>query len=106
MENLKVIWSNFAETQLDEILEYHKEQVSFNVANKLVKEIIFKSEDLINAPFIGQKEIRLEKRKPEYRYLVYKNYKLIYSVNEKEGFIKISDVFDTRQHPQKITRKK
>ena len=103
---LKVIWSNFAETQLDEIFEYYREKASLNIANKLVREIILKSEHLKNSPFIGQKEIRLQNRKIDYRYLVYKNYKLIYSLNEKEGFIRIADVFDTRQYPAKISRKK
>lgn len=103
---LKVVWSNFAEIQLDEIFEYYKKEASPKVANKLVREIILKSETLKNSPFIGQREIRLEKRKFDYRYLVYKSYKLIYSINEKEGLIKIADVFDTRQHPEKITRKK
>ncbi len=103
---LKVIWSLFAEIELDKIYEYYKKNASIKVANKLVREIILESENLKNSPFIGQKEIRLRERKIEYRYLVYKNYKLIYSVNEKAGFIKIADVFDTRQYPSKIKRKK
>ena len=103
---LKVIWSNFAEAQLDEIFEFYKEKVSLKIASQLVREIILESEYLKNSPFIGQKEIRLQNRKIEYRYLVYKNYKLIYSINETEGFIRIADIFDTRQYPAKIDRKK
>ncbi|HTO34621.1 MAG TPA: hypothetical protein VLZ72_00165 [Flavobacterium sp.] len=55
-------------------------------------------------PFIGQEEELLKKRKIKYHYLVYKNYKLIYSVDEQKGFIKIADVFDTRQNPAKMNR--
>lgn len=37
---LKIIWSSFAETQLDEIYEYYEKKVSSRVATKLVKGII------------------------------------------------------------------
>jgi len=59
---------------------------------------------LIKNPFIGQIEDLLQKRENTYRYLIFKNYKIIYSVDQKMGFIKIADVFDTRQNPHKIER--
>lgn len=101
---LNIIWSAFAETQLDEIYEYYKNKVSSRVATKLVKGIINAPRKLIKTPFIGQEEELLKERKTQYRYLVFKNYKLIYSVDEESGFIKIADVFDTRQNPPKIKR--
>lgn len=67
-----------------------------------MKEIISEPEKLIKAPFIGQEEELLKQRKIGYRYLVFKNYKLIYSVDTENGFIKIADVFDTRQNPPKL----
>ncbi len=103
---LKIIWSAFAEAQLDEIYEYYENKVSSRVASKLVKGIINEAEKLIKASFIGQEEELLKKRKIQYRYLVFKNYKLIYSVDEQNGFIKIADVFDTRQNPPKMKRTK
>lgn len=102
----KVIWSEFAEIQLDKIFEYYKNEVNIRIAFKLVREVINASEKLVKSPYIGQKEDRLKTRKSQYRYLVYKNYKLIYTVNEREGFIKIADVFDTRQRSSKIERTK
>ncbi|SFC14557.1 Plasmid stabilization system protein ParE [Zunongwangia mangrovi] len=102
----RVIWSSFAENQLDEIFEYYKANAGKNVATKLVRKIILESEKLKNSPFIGQKESRLANKKIVYRYLVYKSYKIIYSVSEKEDLIKIADIFDTRQYPSKIKRKK
>ena len=57
-------------------------------------------------PRIGQEEEILKSRKQEFRYLVYKNYKVIYWINEKENRIEINDVFDTRQNPTKIKRTK
>ena len=103
---MKIIWSEFAETQLDDIYKYYEKKVSSRVATKLVKGIINEPKKLIKAPFIGQEEELLKERKIHYRYLVFKNYKLIYSVDEENGFIKIVDVFDTRQNPPKMKRTK
>lgn len=103
---LKIIWSDFAETQLDEIYEYYEKKGSLRVATKLVKGIISEPQKLIKSPFIGQEEELLKERQIKYRYLLYKNYKLIYSVDQKNGFIKIADVFDTRQNPPKMKRTK
>jgi plasmid stabilization system protein ParE len=104
--NFKVIWSDFSETQLDEIYEYYENKASSRVATKIVTGILKESEKLIKASFIGQEEEFLKERKIQYRYLIFKNYKLIYSVNEQKGFIKIADVFDTRQNPPKLKRTK
>lgn len=104
--NVKIIWSEFAETQLDEIYEYYKKKASLKIANKIVTGIIKESDKLIKASFNGQEEDLLKDREIHYRYLVFKNYKVIYSVDEQNGFIKIADVFDTRQNPPKIKRTK
>lgn len=103
---LKIIWSEFAETQLDEIYEYYEKKASPSVAKKLLKGIINEPKKLIKAPQIGQEEELLKQRETEYRYLVFKNYKLIYSMDYQNGFIKIADVFDTRQNPPKLKRTK
>lgn len=102
----KVIWSEFAETQLDEIYKYYKTNAGKSIAKKLLKGIINAPDKLIISPQIGQKEELLQRRDEEYRYLIFKNYKLIYSINYKNGFIKIADVFDTRQNPKKMKRTK
>lgn len=100
----KIIWSSFAESQLHDIFEYYEKETSFNVAKKLVQGIINEPNKLIESPYIGQVEELLTHREIEYRYLVFKNYKLIYSIDMINGFIKISDVFDTRQNPIKLKR--
>ncbi|MGJ8665856.1 MAG: type II toxin-antitoxin system RelE/ParE family toxin [Patiriisocius sp.] len=101
---IKIIWSRFAETQLDEIYNYYKKEASPKVANMLLKGIINEPNKLIKTPSIGQKEALLKLREIEYRYLIFKNYKIIYSVDSKNGLIKIADVFDTRQNPPKLKR--
>ena len=73
----RVIWSEFAEIQLDEIFDYYKKEASVRVANKLVRNIILASQSLRDSPFIGQIEFRLEKRMIEYRYSFYEHYKII-----------------------------
>ena len=104
--NFKIIWSDFSDTKLDEIYEYYKKKASLRVATKIVTGIIKESEKLTKASFIGQEEELLKDRKIQYRYLVFKNYKVIYSIDEQNGFIKIADVFDTRQNPPKMKRTK
>ncbi len=83
---LKIIWSEFAETQLDEIYEYYEKKASSRIAKKLVKGIINEPKKLIKTPHIGQEEELLKQREFEYRYLVFKNYKLIYAVDTENGF--------------------
>ena len=103
---LEVIWSEFAEFQLEEIHKYYKEEANLKIATKLVKDIINSSKKLSKSPYIGQREIRLAQRKIQYRYLIHKHYKIIYSVDENNKLIRIADVFDTRQYPPKIDWKK
>lgn len=102
----KIIWSKFAEKQLDTIFDYYKKKASVRVAKKLLKGIISEPDKLLKSPEIGQEEELLIDRAIDYRYLVFKNYKLIYSVDEENRFIKIADVFDTRQNPIKMKRNK
>lgn len=102
----KIIWSEFAESQLDEIYEYYKKDVSPVIAKKFLKGIINEPNRLLKTPLIGQVEELLKHRKMSYRYLIFKNYKLIYSVDMDKELIKISDVFDTRQNPLNIKRTK
>jgi len=103
---LKVIWSDFAEKQLDEIYEYYLTKISVITAKKIAQSILSQTEVLKDNPYLGQKEKLLINRKIVYRYLVYTNYKIIYSIDEQNGFVKIADIFDSRQNPVKITRRK
>ncbi len=102
----EVIWSEFAERQLDDIFEYYSENATARVAKKLVIGLINEPLKLIHNPYSGQIEPLLQKRKECYHYLVYKSYKIIYSVDQENGFIKVADVFDARQDPEKIKRSK
>ncbi len=102
--DLEVIWSHFAEKQLDEIFEYYEKNASERVAIEMVQGLLNEPERLKKDPYIGQKEELLKERKTSYRYLIFKRYKIIYSVEEQQRVIKIADVFATKQKPSKIER--
>jgi plasmid stabilization system protein ParE len=102
----KVIWSAFAETQLDEIYEYYSQKASIKVSVKIIRNLILRSEQLIKNPYAGVIEEFLENRNETYKYIIYTNYKIIYSVDKEQKLIKVADVFDTRQNPIKLKRNK
>lgn len=104
--NFTVIWSDFAEMQLDDIYDYYTNNAGSKIATNIVTSIIIESDKLKSSPFIGQVEELLSQIKIQYRYLIVNNHKLIYSVDEQRAFIKIADVFDTRQNPPKLKRNK
>ena len=101
-----IIWSYFAEDQLDQIFAFYEKEATPRIAKKLLKRLIDAPNILVEDPFIGQIEELLKKRAVDYRHLVVGNYKLIYSVEELHKFIRILDVFDTRQNPPKLKRNK
>lgn len=102
--SFKVIWSSFAEHQFVEIQNYYLSNISEQLAKKIAKNILLATQQLETTPYIGQIEDLLIDRSIEYRYLVYTNYKIIYSIEENNCLVKIHDIFDTRQNPQKIKR--
>lgn len=99
---LDIYWLEFAENELEDIYKYYSTKASKKIAQKLVDTIIDKTIELKNHPKIGQVEELLIHRKQGFRYLVYKNYKIIYWINSEFNRIEIANVFDTRQNPEKI----
>jgi plasmid stabilization system protein ParE len=99
---LKVFWTQFAEDKLKDIYDYYYNKVSKAVAEKLIIGILNKTIGLEKSPLIGQREPLLADRHQEFRYLVYKNYKIIYWVNQYNKRIEIVNVFDCRQNPEKL----
>jgi len=93
---LTVYWSEFAEGKLEDLFSYYCEKASVKLAQNLVNEIIDRSLELARNPLMGQKEILLEGRVQEFRYLVHKNYKIIYWVNTLKQRIEIINLFDCR----------
>ncbi len=101
---LEVYWTQFAQDKLSEIFDYYEITASSRIARNLVTGIIDQTIKLGKNPNIGQKEELLKNRPEEFRYLVYKNYKIIYWINTIKNRIDIINVFDTRQNPEKIEK--
>jgi len=101
---LIVYWTQIAEDKLDDIFYYYKLKASLKVAQNLINGIVDTTIDLNKNPQIGQREILLKDRFQEFRYLIYKNYKIIYWINENKNRIEIVNVFDCRQNPITIER--
>jgi plasmid stabilization system protein ParE len=72
------------------------------VAQNLIIGIIDTSIRLSKNPKIGQIEDLLVNRPQKFRYLIYKNYKIIYWVDYNKNRIEVVNVFDTRQNPVKM----
>ncbi len=101
---LKIFWAEFSENELKKIYDYYRERAGTRIAKKLINGIYNETQNLISHPKTGQVEEFLKDRKEEFRYLVFKSYKIIYWINYQENQIEIIDVFDTRQNPVKMKR--
>lgn len=103
---IKVFWTNFARKELQRIFNYYKKKASLDIARNIIEGIFERGNSLGYQTKIGQKEELLLDREEEFRYLVYKSYKIIYWFNQEKNRIEIVDVFDTRQYPEKLKRNK
>ncbi len=75
---LEVYWLKLAESKLDDIYDYYTFKASQKVAKSLIDSIIDKTIQLTHQPFLGQIEENLYSKPEKFRYIVYKNYKIIY----------------------------
>ena len=101
---LEVYWTRLAENKLDDIYDYYESKAGTRIARKLITGIIDKTIGLSKNHHIGQKEELLSERPQNFRYLVFKNYKIIYWINQNKNRIDIVNVFDTRQNPLKMKK--
>ena len=99
---LEVYWTTFAIDKLNLINDYYQLKAGEKIARTLIRGIINESIKLEKNPRIGQKEELLIERPEEFRYLIYKKYKIIYVINSTKHRIDIVNVFDTRQNPVNI----
>lgn len=79
----KIIWSKFAQFQLDLIFNYYSEKVNVKLAKKIIFQIRNQITELSKSSFIGKREELLTERFQDYRHLIVANYKIIYTVNER-----------------------
>jgi plasmid stabilization system protein ParE len=100
----KILWTDFTINQLKDIFDYHLIKASPNIAQRLVQKIIDATIILENNPKSGRKEDLLADRHQEFRFVIVKNYKIIYWIDYEFNIVNIGIVFDTRQNPKKIRK--
>ena len=97
---MKLIFTDEATNSLEDILDYisytDSKEKSIEIRNKIAK----KARTLLSHPFIGQKEPFLERTGLDHRRLIEGYYKIIYRVEEE--IIYVTDIFDSRQDPEKM----
>jgi plasmid stabilization system protein ParE len=101
---IKILWTDFAKSAVRSIYDYYLEHVSRSLSRKLVIGIVTETKQLQYQPTMGTLEPLLEKDSRNFRYILYKSYKIIYWFNEDRNAIEIVDVFDSRQNPIKISK--
>ncbi|HWZ21786.1 MAG TPA: type II toxin-antitoxin system RelE/ParE family toxin [Cytophagaceae bacterium] len=107
MNKAKVTFTPFALNCIKEIFDYTFEQSkSDKIAQKLVDSILKKIKLLIHHPELGKQEELLIDTKKIYRFIIDGNYKILYRIIDNNNIV-ITDVFHTKQNPDKIkTREK
>jgi toxin ParE1/3/4 len=65
--------------------------------------VLSSTNQLEKHPLSGQIEINLKDLEKGHRFIIRGNYKVIYKIQNQK--IYITDVFDTRQNPDKITKR-
>lgn len=93
-----------AKESLRAIFDYYKSKGYETYASRLRASVITKAKTLSKQHQRGQQEEFLKPLGQGHRYLIVeKHYKIIYLVEEKR--VLVTDVFDTRQKPQKLLRR-
>ncbi len=97
---MKVLWTKSALASLYDIYKYYNENVSITIAYNVRDNILAAARQLEQHAHIGQSEELLKEMESGHRYIVKDNYKIIYKIQTNK--IYITDIFDTRQDPDKI----
>jgi len=100
---MKVFWTKFALDSLSEIYRYYKENVSVTIANNIRQGVLTSTSQLEKHSLSGIIEELLLDLDEDHRCIIRGNYKVIYKIQNKK--IYITDVFDTRQNPDKIIKR-
>lgn len=100
---MKVFWTKFALDSLSEIYKYYKENVSVTIANNIRHGVLTSTSQLEKYSLSDIIEELLLHVDKGHRCIIRGNYKIIYKIQNQK--IYITDVFDTRQNPEKITNR-
>ncbi len=91
-----------AKQRLKIIYQYYKAEASVKTAQKIKDSIITKIKSLKKFPLRGNIEENLIELDQEHRYVIVSHFKIIYLISDTT--IYITDIFDTRQNPEKMNK--
>lgn len=91
---MKIIMHNEVKESLAEIYNYISED-SIKYANKTIENIYERIEFLKFSPYLGRYVPELSSK--YYRELIYKSYRIVYSVNEKTNIVYIHFVIHSKR---------
>ena len=97
---MKVLWTKSALASLYDIYKYYKENVGITIVSKIRDFILSSTGQIEKYSHSGQLEELLKGLEGGHRFIVRSNYKIIYKIRNNR--IYITDIFDTRQNPEKI----
>ncbi|MBN1951609.1 MAG: type II toxin-antitoxin system RelE/ParE family toxin [Bacteroidales bacterium] len=97
---MKLVYTEQSLKGLEEALEFIAPKVSYQKLIEIRDKILDTADSLILQPLKGQKEPFLEHLELDHRRLIEGHYKIIYRVIDE--YIYITDVFDSRQDPDKM----
>ncbi len=92
--------SEYAAARLDDIWDYYAVEASERVADRITSKIVDDIDWLLEHPRGGQYEPLLDHLGLGHRRKVSGNYKIIFRIID--DLIFVSDIFDTRQDPEKM----
>ncbi|WP_353846338.1 type II toxin-antitoxin system RelE/ParE family toxin [Microcystis sp. M112S1] len=81
-------------------MDFFPPEVPSEKVNEIRDRILAKADKLLVNPYIGQQEEYLEHMGQSHRRVIEGNYKIIYKVEGDAIFI--TDIFDSRQDPEKM----
>lgn len=97
----------FAESRADAFEETMAFLIAQGATRKVVEqlrdEILEAAEELGEFPWMGREEGHLREDPERHRWImVREHYKIIYCVDQEAEKVWITDIFDTRQHPDRM----
>ncbi len=97
---MRLVYTKPVRDRIAEIRNYIAADSSIERADKVIADLFDKVDTLLEHPLRGAPESTLASKGKVHRSLLHGRYKIVYYVQEKE--IRVTDFFDTRQHPSRM----
>ena len=98
----KVILTPYAQNRLQEITEYLLENVSYEVANKVLNGILDSIDTLEKLPDAHAVEHEISTKKQVYRKIFKWEYKIIYTVKETQIEVVVVEIMHSKQNSKSL----